>query len=498
LRGAFEVGGWLDFVACHDLDDTVIETNPAHAVPSRMALRLAPVVAFASLACSPASSVPEPAEAAPTLSPAPVESPAAAPSPSATEVAEPTPVPTVLEPAAASGFELAVADLVAGQTPSAESADRAWVHYRGEEFAAAQREFALASLHDRQGWKHPFNLACASARAKDEAMVQVGLVEALARDPAKVAKKAGTDKDLEAYRSSSWFEAALATAVSKEMAMAERASGPMVSRPPPPGGLPIPAGTAKALAKRELGVTRERIEAVDGVAPRLRASLTFDDASGTQIAFVVYDFTLSARCKAEAEGDRAALADCLADLQPDAPDRSEVGNQTMCVEQYLVRIELGAELVVGDAIELEVSCDPNEVRRLDLADVDGDGQLEVVLDTIGMAKTLDVAGEDVGAFNRARHFAILNQAGQIQYQLELDGMAELPITTITRVFLLPDPSGHPKLIEQSVSGIEMSDAACAPASVDADFWPSCLDEDWSKVEEVVLVYDAKSDTWLRP
>lgn len=466
-----------------------------------MALRLGPALALAAFACSPATPERHESESAPTAEPAaaeaPVPTPVATPTPVPTDepASDPTPAPTPA-PAAASDFDLAVAALVAGHTPSAEAAERAWVHYRGEEFAAAQREFALASLHDRRGWKHPFNLACASARANDEAMVKVGLVEALARDPKSAAKKAAKDADLEAHRSAPWFAAALATAAAGPSAGPEPA-GPFVTRPPPPMTAPIPTGTAKPVAKQQLASIKKRLEAIDGVAPRLRASLTFDDANGTKVAFVVYDFTLSARCKADNQGDRESLADCLADLQPDAPDRSEMGNQTQCVEQYLVRVELGPELVFGDPLELEVACDPSEVRRLDLVDIDGDGQLEVVLDTIGMAKTLDVEGEDVGASNRARHFAILRLDGGVQYQLELDGSAELPIAEITRVFVQPGAGGHPNLVEQTVSGIDLG-FDCAPASVATDFWPSCVEEDWAAVEVVVLAYDAKTDTWVRP
>jgi len=394
-----------------------------------------------------------------------------------------------------------VAPLIAGHTPSSDAVARAWEHYKAERFVDAQREFALASLHEREVWKHPFNLACASARAEDEAMTRIALAEAHARAPERVAAKARKDADLAAYRDAPWFSAALGdVAMRGDVATREvdEALDPstLTSIPPPPDAQPLPSGTATPLSKAELGRVRKALAAELGLAPSLRGSLALD-AAGQPIAFIVYDFTERQACKAEAAGDREALALCIDDLEPSSSERSEMGNRTECVQQFLIRVELGATIVLGKPIELEVACDASEVRRLDAVDLDADGRLEVVLDTIGAKATTDMFGAP--ALNRAHQLVILGLDGVVHYQLAIAADAELPFLVVTRVFVRDDDGdGHLDLIEQKVS--EFDDMQCAPLLAADDFWPSCNPMGWEqrRSETLVLRYDPATDTWLAP
>jgi hypothetical protein len=450
-------------------------------------------------ASSPSPSEPQtapiPAPAATTQA---ATSSAPAPAP-ASEPSAPTP-----EPSAPITFEVAVAPLISGHAPSGEAVARAWEHYEGQRFADAQREFALASLHERAAWKHPFNFACASARAADEGMVRVGLTEAVARDARKAASKARRDADLAKYRDAPWFEAALggssdAAARKREVAEPDVPLDPatLTSQPAPKDGQPLPSGVATPLAKGELARVRKALAASLNLEPTLRGSLALASPDGRALAFVVYDFTEQQLCKADAEGDRDDYASCLEDLEPQARDRSELGNRTKCVQQFLVRVELGVEPRLGEPIELEVACDPNDVRRFDAIDIDADGQLEVVLDTVGVTKTTDLDGET--AYNRARQLAIARLDGTIQYQFGLAADAELPFTEIKRVFVHDvNADGHLDLLEQTIDRYD--DLECAELRADLDFWPSCSPLGWQGHEllTTVMRYDAASDTWQSP
>jgi hypothetical protein len=431
------------------------------------------------------ASSPSPSESQPAPTPAPA--PAAEPS---------TPTP---EPAALTTFEAAVAPLITGHTPSAEAVAKAWEHYKDQRFGDAQREFALASLHEREAWKHPFNFACASARVDDEAMVRVGLKEAVARDALAAAKKARLDEDLAKYCDAPWFDAALGGSTDATVAEAEVPDEPLdpaklTSLPAPKDGQPLPSGVATPLAKGELARVRKALAASLNLEPTLRGSLALASPDGRELAFVVYDFTEQQLCKAEADGDRDDYAICLELLEPKSRERSELGNRTKCVQQFVVRVELGAAPLLGEPIELEVACDPNDVRRFDAVDIDADGQLEVVLDMIGMTKTTDLEGDP--ASNRARQFAIVRLDGTVQYQFEFDADAELPFGEITRVFVHDaNADGHLDLIEQTIDRYD--DLECAEPRVDLDFWPSCSSLGWQGHELVTIEmrYDAASDTW---
>lgn len=438
------------------------------------------------------------AAAAPTASPT-------EPAPSTTVTAATTPSEpgpsTATSTSSTSSFATAVAPLIAGHEPSADALARAWEHYKAERFADAQREFALASLHEPGAWKHPFNLACASARAGDEAMTRVALSEALARDASKVRAKARKDGDLAPYREAPWFVAALDDETRPNAAghdePRELDPATLTSLPPPLGAQPLPPGIATPLAKTELARVRKALAAKLGLDPALRGSIAIGGPEGQPIAFVVYDFTETQACKAEAQGDREALAYCLEDLQASEAEHSELGNMTKCVQQYLVRVELAAELRFGEPLPLEVACHANQVRRLDAVDLDADGQLELVLDTIGATPITDMFGDRV--YNRARQLVIVGLDGVVRHQLALDDDAGLGFGAVARVFVLDgNDDDHPDLVVQRVE--KFDDLECAAPLADTDFWPRCNEFGWQGhvLTSTVLLYEPARDTWVAP
>jgi hypothetical protein len=216
---------------------------------------------------SPSDSAEQPGEPAPT--PAPTPSEATGPEPTL-DPSEPDPIePAPIEPApvAPQTYEQKLEPLIHGATPSADAEKLAWTHYKAKEFPQAQRMFALASLHDRVHWKHPFNLACAAALAEDEAMVRVGLAEAVARDQAAASKKARRDDDLVRYRGAEWFEPLLRgewpePAAPDTIDDPKQADDRPTPTPAPSGnaGQPIPPGTAAPLAKARIEQVRDKLK----------------------------------------------------------------------------------------------------------------------------------------------------------------------------------------------------------------------------------------------
>ncbi len=189
---------------------------------------------------------PEPRAQKPVPSPPPVEktapkfdvgAPAVTEPPPAVEPSEPAPPPVEEAPQT---FAEATEHLHEGRTPTAAASKAAWGHYKAKDHAAAQKEFALASIADEVSWKHPFNFACASAKAGDTAMVKVGLAEAMAREPETVARKARKDGDLASVRDEAWFEEILSGESAEDAppspADAARGSMDLLLRSGPTGG----------------------------------------------------------------------------------------------------------------------------------------------------------------------------------------------------------------------------------------------------------------------
>ncbi|MFV8754704.1 FG-GAP repeat domain-containing protein [Nannocystaceae bacterium ST9] len=439
-----------------------------------------------SPACDRAPTDPAPADdpapasgGAPTIADAPPASTSSATAPKL----EPDP-PSEPDPAAAtpSSFATATAPLIAGATPSTAAEASAWTHYRAKRYPEAQREFALASLHEPTNWKPPFNLACASALARDEAMTRVGLTEAIARNPEAAGKKARKDGDLEFYRSAAWFAALLQPEPNTKPE--DETELVLTKLPAPDQAAPLPEGTRRAPSKAQLAALRDSLRALHGLQPTIRASLVATTPEG-EIAFVVYDYGLYDECRVEDDDEL-----CRDILEAGEPTHDEMANQTTCVEQRIARFEF-ATAKLGTPEPLAVACVPNEVRRLELVDVDGDGQQEVVVDTI--AKTAVRGWTDSPmAYNRARELSIFRLDGSRQFGLSMEADAEMPFVRHLRVFVRDaNGDGHLDLIRQSIDkGYD-----CVDGSLAEDFWPACPADEMPPSATETLLYDPATDTW---
>jgi hypothetical protein len=430
----------------------------------------------------------------------PASTPSEAPSPE--PIVEPQPVEP--EPVEPQTYEQKLERLINGEAPSADAEKQAWTHYKAKEFGQAQRMFALASLHDRAHWKHPFNLACASAMAEDEAMVQIGLVEAVARDQAATSKKARSDGDLARYRSAEWFEPILRGEGPKPVAP-EKPVDPKTPEesptptptptpiPTPGAGKPLPPGSAAPLAKAKIEQLRDNLKQVHGLRPVVRGSVQTTNAEGQIVAWVVYDYTRYDACLLK--HSKKVCRNKLSAPTEDNEDGESDDDQMKCTDQWLARATFGTTLVVDPPVALQVACTATQLR-LDLLDLDGDGKQEVVLDLRGSI-TLDGFRESE-QLNVGRLIKILRLDGSSQFELSFAWVASeiAPGHEVSKRALVRDVNGdgHLDLIVESVSFVAVSGG-----DYDADFWPTGdeEDQDIGPIQTEVWLYDPQSDTWKR-
>jgi tRNA A-37 threonylcarbamoyl transferase component Bud32 len=127
---------------------------------------------------------------------------------------EPPPTP-VVEPAPAP-VPLTFADLLPAPESSPEQAELVATSSHKAGFQALDKgdnrgafaHFARAAANDLVQWKHPYNMACASARAGDmEEEARLSLEAAILRNPEETRTKARREADFEPLRNAAWFQA---------------------------------------------------------------------------------------------------------------------------------------------------------------------------------------------------------------------------------------------------------------------------------------------------
>ncbi|MCA9681804.1 MAG: hypothetical protein KC457_06385 [Myxococcales bacterium] len=423
------------------------------------------------------------AEAQPAVQPSPVPGETASADAPA-ETPKPAPAPAEAKPVVRS-FEEEVAALTAGAVPSAADEKTAWTHYKAKQFPDAQRHFALASLQDREQWKHPFNLACASAKAKDEAMVQVALREAVRRDAAAVGVKARKDADLEGFRDAAWFEAVL-RGEPQEQTSGEGTSPSAPSQPVSTGG-GLPLGVAKPVAAAELAKLRAKLEGLHGLKPIIRGSLASVGPKGEAVAYLVYEYGLFEACLLE--GTKRSCREKLGG--EDQEDDDEI-NRLQCTKQWFARATMVAGDWAVDHDELKVSCSINEVR-LDALDLDGDGKQEVVIDVRGRAELVGFRESDVLEVGRFVEVLRLDGSSQFVFRLDWQASDMAPGEATTKRLLARDENGDGRidLIVESADFIATSNG-----TFDRDFWPNDDEEtDRGPSSFEVWNYDVAADEW---
>lgn len=394
-------------------------------------------------------------------------------------------------------YDQLVARVTGGAEPSAESEATAWVHYKAKDYEQAQAAFALASLHDRAAWKHPFNLACVSARLHDEGLVRVGLSEAMRRDPEATAAKAVGDGDLAAYRNAPWWEMTVGPRPAPgeyeaelEIPTAAELAGPKLGEPSI-----LPIGRHTPVAAERMDAVRAKLMDLRGLYPQIRATLEFSDAAGQVHAYAVYDAAVLDECMLTRHKQV-----CLREW---GEDREAGGgwDQSHCVHAYLARLsfprEAGGELEAEERY-LSLGCGPAKVYRLDLVDADGDGAEEVVIDirshgvVLGRRYTKD--------YLRSRVFEVHRLDGTKQFAFDHD----LRTFTITDTYEL-----FRRIVAKDVNGDGYVDLviqarevqANSMYRVDAELWPVLSDPSYppgrhvGELKTEVRHYKPGEDRW---
>lgn len=272
-----------------------------------------------------------------------------------------------------------------------------------------------------------------------------------------------------------------------------------------------------------------------GARPRVRRAVVLEDAAGARFAFALYEWSLLDACVASYRGpDGEARRQCAQDLSIGEP--VEGGNYPLrqddvafsrCVGLGLLKARVG-----GDALErtLDVrlpylGCRLARVHAMELRELDGDAELEIVLDveteTPNWTYTTRRDGTDIAT--RARDAArrtLLVLGEDLGLQLAVvrredlrlqNAYSELPDLRFGRVdFAAPRTDGHRDAMVEVVE-VLADRAGCSP---DRDGWltvaplPADADLDYcvadhscpcnGVIEGRPWRYDAARDVWARP
>ncbi len=425
---------------------------------------------------------------------------------------------------------------------SGDASKVAWTHLEAKRYAQAQAFFARATVDDRGPWKHPFNLACASALAKDDEMARIALTEALHRDAPSVIAKARRDADLASVRTSKWFEPLLADAVEamtdspgaslpsplaavvavgttgetptepspaagedappagEDTPPAGEDTPPIAEAPPTPAVAPTeedhvveeppkrkePQGKNVPLAKAQLTTLRDALTAKHGVKAVVKSSLLVTPTSADPIAFAVYEYSQFDECM-----KTGTKKECRERFRGD-PEMAQT-NDMRCTKAWLVRAELGASVTLGEPVKVTVPCTIGRVRALFEADVDADGKSEIVVDVIGKRET---EGFREGAETYAnRTVRILRLDGTSQFDLDVGWVlieyAAGEETSKRYGVVDDDGDGHPDLEVQTVEFLGQD-----TIEFDGVLWPAFDVPEIQGVSVQVLRYSAATDAWV--
>lgn len=378
------------------------------------------------------------------------------------------------------------ADALAALAGRAEASENdvasAWSHYKAQRWAAAQASFAKATLDEPHAWKHPFNLACASARGGDERMARIGLTEALARDRASVERKASRDADLASVRGSGWFASLFATvdpAAASEVEPAG-AEGERARTPPKQ-----PKTTNARLRKPQLAAIAEQLATRHGLPVRFRSSLALTDT----IAFVVYDYKRYDACLLQASKQECRKQLAGRTYEPRISDYE-------CRSTWIARVALGGTIELAEPVRLEAPCKVDSVRRFVAGDFDGDGSEEVLLMAVGVRSTdLSVEADTFAG----SVFMVLRSDGSVQ--LDLHYAWSLSTSTGPH-----DDTGHDVGHRQWLRDVDGDgrldleiESIPFPGEdefdVDYDLWPALDEPPDRPVTYEVRLYDASTDSW---
>lgn len=408
------------------------------------------------------------------------------------EPATPEPEPEGDEP-----FDTLAKRLGEGLPATEDPHKTGFQHYKAGEYAKAQPYFALAATRDTVAWKHPFNLACASAKQGDETTARVALVEAVRRGGETVVAKAGRDADLASVRSSAWFQPVLRGEPWAPPKTPDDPAAPAEPALGPPAGGEIPLGSTTKIAAADLAKVIAELTKIHHAKPVVRASLQHPGPGGELVGWAIYEYGRFDACVGGHADKKAGKKACKLALGA-SPDDEEEGSpgEMECTDQWLVRVSPLASGTIAAREQLMVACAMQKVRRLDALDLDGDGHDEILIDVVGehsSAGFRDSVETDYGRLVR-----VLRLDGTTQ--LELDARwttSEItPSEAIARRIALRDDDGDGRadLVVQSrefaaIHGVKFAD----------DLWPEGdPSEELGSITTAVWRYDTAKDAWIEP
>jgi hypothetical protein len=318
------------------------------------------------------------------------------------------------------------------------------------------------------------------------------------RDSLAAGKKIRSDDDLARYRSAEWFEPILRGEDPSQTTPPKPTDpvSPLTPIPTPSGaGQPLPIGVAKPLAKPKIEQLRDQLAVVHGLRPVVRGSLETTNANGELVAWVVYDYSRYDACVLT-QSKKACRSKLGADQGDEEGEGEGEMNQMKCTDQWLARATFGTTLVVDAPQPLKIACTADKLRRLDLVDIDGDGQQEVVLDISGSSSMEGFRESEAIDVGRVVKILRLDGTSQFDFSLAWVAVEIAPEGEVAKRVFVRDTNadGHLDLVIESVEFM-----AVVGSDYDLDFWPTGDEEeqDIGPVKEEIWLYDPKADAWKK-
>jgi hypothetical protein len=206
-----------------------------------------------------------------------------------------------------------------------------------------------------------------------------------------------------------------------------------------------------------------KLEAKYGVRPVVRGSIAHEDGGWVLFSITKMDECLKTSSKSK----------CTAQLRG-AGDMGDFDDRT-CGKEYVVRAQLGAEVTLAEPRALKPACKAANVRRFELADVDADGELELILDVTG--RRVGVGAHEEEVIEAGREVRILRLDDTVQFELTVGWttVAIAPGDERTQTFALTDANGdgHADLFIETkqfvgIDELDFDDALWLTSEVDEE------------------------------
>jgi len=230
------------------------------------------------------------------------------------------------------------------------------------------------------------------------------------------------------------------------------------------------------------------LEARHGIRVKVRASLALAGENGETLGWAVYTVGKMELCLRD-ESQKQCKVTLLG--EPELGDY----DQTKCGHEFVVRARLSEALHVDDPIELSVPCKVDELRRLAAADVDADGEAEIVVDVTGKQSALGMHHTDLVRGARDVRIFRLDGSTQLEFAVAWELSEIAPGGGTTRMFEWRDENGdgHPDLV------VKAREFEGYHFRFDDAMWLSSPQEDHVEpISTSVHTYVPSRDEWLPP